>query len=193
MFECKKEKMKKVFLGESNYVPLGVNLRGAESPYTVAQAADDPKKALLNAENQWKSARLINSDIIPFIESNFLESLVPSIFGAKVHIAPGGSIDVYPAFEDIYDTENIHIDDIFNSEMEKALKHHEYLFKNAPDDVYVTTSRVMSPLDCAVVLRGGDFYMDLLTEPELSMEFMNKITDVTVRVLKELKKAVNQP
>ena len=195
MYEGKIEKLKDVFSGKSGYVPLGVNLKGAPGgvSYTPAENADDPRKALICAENQWRSARLVESDIVPYVESNFLESLVPSIFGAKVHIAPGGSIDVYPAFEDIYGTENINIDNIFNSEMEKALKHHEYLKKNAPDDVYVTTSRVLSPLDCAVVLRGGDFYMDLLEEPELAEEFMNKIADVTIKVLKELKKAIGQP
>ena len=37
----------------------------------------------------------------------------------------------------------------------------------------------------------ADFYMDLLLEPELSNEFMKKIADVTIRVLKEHKKIIH--
>jgi len=48
-------------------------------------------------------------------------------------------------------------------------------------------TRFMSPLVYAVVMRGGDFYLDLLVEPEKSVAFMNKIADVTIKTIKRFK------
>ncbi len=193
MFEEKRERLRKVFLGETDYVPLGVNVKSEPSPYTLSDRMKNPKLELLHAKNIFKNTIKVDSDIVPFVESNFLETLIPSIFGAEIHEAPCGVIDVRPIFKDIYETADINIDDIFIGEMEKSIRHLEYIRDNAPDDMYVTTTRVMSPLDAAVVMRGGDFYMDLLLEPELSKEFMNKIACVTIKVLKEHKKIINQP
>jgi len=185
----------KVIKRETNYAPLLVNVEPkVDVPgFTVYDNMRDPSKALEQRIAQLGETLKVKSDIVPFMESNFHEVLIPSIFGAKTFISPGGLVDVKPCFSDIYETENIKIDDIFRGEMENAIRHLEYLKKNAPDYLYVNPTRPMSPLDCAIVMRGGEFYTDLLAEPELSLSFMEKIADVTIKTIKYFKQMINQP
>lgn len=162
-------------------------------PYTNYEALLDPQKCIDNYINAFKNTIEVGSDMIPFVESNFLEVLIPSIFGAETHVSPGDLIDVKPIFTDIYETEKIGEIDIFSGEMENAIKHLTYIKENAPEYLYVNPTRQLSPLDCAIVLFGGEFYTELYAEPELALAFMDKITDVTIKVIKEFKKVINQP
>ncbi len=54
-------------------------------------------------------------------------------------------------------------------------------------------SRFASPLDYAVMMRGGDFYMDLILEPRLAAQFMEIIADVTISTIKIFKKELSEP
>lgn len=185
---------KNVFNNKLAYIPFCVKVaQSTKPPHSVLEAMLHPEKSIEAALAHYENTNKVESDIIPIVENNFLEVLVPSIFGAEIHEAPGGLVDVKPVFKDIKETENINIEDIFVGQMENAIKHINYLKANVPDGFYVSPSRPLSPLDCAVVLRGGNFYMELLTEPELSLNFMNKIADVTIKVIKELKRQINQP
>ena len=184
---------KKVLNRELDNKLLAVNVNNGPAPFTTYEAMRNPEMAIQNATNNFKYTKEVGSDILPYVESNFLETLIPTIFGAEKHIAPGGSVDVKPVFGDIYETEKLGNIDIFNDEMEIAIKHLEFLKANVPEYLYVSPSRSMSPLDYAVVLCGGEFYTELYAEPELATAFMEKITDVTIRTIKEFKKIINQP
>jgi hypothetical protein len=185
----------KVIKREMNYMPLLVNVKpdAAVPEFSACDCMRDPQKALEKRIAELSGTIKLKSDVAHFVESNFMEALVPSIFGAETHVAPGGLVDVKPRFPDIYETENINIDDIFRGEMENAIRHLEYIKHNAPDYLYVNPSRPMSPLDYAVVLCGGGFYADLLAEPDLSLNFMEKIADVTIKTIKYFKEVINQP
>ena len=193
MIMKKMELHKSVFKKEINKKLLCVNVSAAPLPYTPYQAANDPQKAIDNAIILNENSRKVESDKIPIVENDFVMDLLPSIFGGKVYEAPGGRTDVKAIFNNIYETENINITDIYVGEMEKAMTHLTYLKKNAPDYFYVSPSRPLSALDCAVVLCGGEFYTELYSEPELAISFMKKINDVAIKIVKELKKIVNQP
>lgn len=190
-----KELHYKVLKGETSYKPLMVNVKPAAAVpgYTMYDNMLNPQNALEQRIASIGESVKVKSDIVPFVESNFMEVLIPSIFGAQMHIAPGGSVDIKPCFSDIYATEKIHIDDIFKGEMKNAVRHLEYLKSNAPDYLYVNPTRAMSPLDYAVVMCGGQFYSDLLIEPELSLNFMDIIADVTIKTVKHFKEIINQP
>ena len=176
------------------YIPLIVNVQNPSAvKYTAEEIINDPQKAIDAAVDKFALTKQVGSDCVLMAESNFLENLVPCMFGAKTHFSPGGLIDIYPFISDIYETENIKADSIFCFETEKAVKHLEYMRDNAPDDMYVTTSRFMSPLDYAVVMMGGDFYMEMLAEPELSVNFMEKISEVTIKAIKFFKEIIKQP
>ncbi len=189
----KKTLHKKFFNREIQMTPALVNVLPGGKGYTYFEARRDPQKAIDNAVARFSKTMEINEFLMPTMESNFMETLIPSIFGAKVYESPGGYVDVKPIFESIYDTEKINVDDIFNAEMEEATKHLEYLYKNAPDYIYVNPTRPLSPLDSAAIMCGGEIYAALLEEPELSLEFLNKITDVTIKTIKHFKKVINQP
>ena len=190
-----KELHLKVFNREVNYIPLLVNVKPkVDVPcFTEYEKMQDPKKALEQRIAIFRETKKVKSDIVPFIESNFIDVLIPSIFGSEIFNVPGGSSSGKLLYNDIYETEKIYINDIFRGEMENAVIHLEYLSKNAPDYFYVNPPRPMSPLDYAVVMRGGEFYLDLITEPELSINFMEKINEVTIKTAKYLKKIINQP
>ena len=190
----KAELHRSVFEKKQNKKLLCVDVEAkAALPHTFFEVLKEPKKAIENAEVAYEKTKMVESDKILFVESNFLEVLVPSIFGAKIHEAPGGFIDVRPIFNDIYETEDVNITDIFSGEMENAIKHLTYLKENAPEYFYLSPTRQLSPLDCAIVLCGGEFYTELYAEPELATAFMEKICDVTIKVSKEFKKLINQP
>ena len=194
MFERQKQLHKRVFRGETDYIPLCVNVTAPEVPrHTNYAAMLDPAKAIFNAENTYANTKEVGSDVVPMVESNFMECLVPSIFGAQTYESAGGLIDAKPFISSVSQMSEINVTDIFNAEMEAAIKHLEYLKANAPEWLYVNHSRPMSPLDYAVIMRGGDFYLDLAMEPELCVEFLRKIADVTIKTTNEFKKIIDQP
>jgi hypothetical protein len=111
------------------------------------------------------------------------------MFGAEVYKSAGGYVDVKPIINDIEQAEGL---EVCNGQLDMALEHIKYLKKNTPEDIKVTVTRFLGPLDSAVVMRGGDFYLDLLVEPEKSIAFLNKITDLTIKTFKYFNKEINQ-
>ncbi len=154
---------------------------------------EDPQLCIDAYAGEHALSHEVGSDLIPFVESNFMENLVASIFGAETHFAPGGLVDVRPFISDITETADMQVDDIMNDVMEQAIRHLEYVKAHTPDWLYVTPSRPMSPLDYAVIMRGGAFYMDLALEPELAVSFMEKIADVTIKTIHCFKEIIGQP
>lgn len=101
----------------------------------------------------------------------------------------GGYVDVKPIIDNIEDAEGLTVS---NGQLDMALEHLEYLKINTPEIINVEITRFMSPLDYAVVMRGGDFYCDLLVEPKKSLAFLNRIVDVTINTLKLFKDAIKE-
>lgn len=189
MFETKKAEQIKVFTAQTDYIPLGIGVR-AEKVTGLGSAWQrmyDAQATIDIAVAEKGNSALCESDSMPFIESNFLECLVPTMFGATPYESPGGLADVRPIYTDIQQTADIQTPDMFGGMMEHAVKHLEYVIKNAPQPFEACMSRFMSPLDYAVVMRGGDFYMDILLEPELAGGFMNKIADVSIACIKHFR------
>ena len=177
--------------GKTDYIPLVINIApNRKMGITPWEAMHDPKKQieafLVNNENNL----LFPTDRTVSIESNFLECLIPSMFGAKIYSSPGGWVDVHTCIDALEDFENI---EVTEGVLKQAEEHLLYLKNNVPENVHVAMTRFMSPLDCGVVMRGGDFYLDLLCEPELSMQFMEKIARVSIDTMKHLKKVLGEP
>lgn len=187
--QTKREMHQKVFLSKSEYIPLTVKV--AKPQVALAQNSDNtnydvmmnPAKVLEKFMDMNANSIKVESDWIPVLESNFLESLIPSLFGAEIYRSTGGWIDIKAFIHNISDTKKMEVKDIYGGQMEHALKHIEYLLNHRIEDVEVLMSRFASPLDYAVMMRGGDFYLDLLLEPELSKQFMINIMEVTIKVI----------
>ena len=179
-----------VLEGRSDYIPLAIRIRPKE---TIAISNWDAMKNpglyldtfLKNNEENMK----LPTDRVIAIESNFLESLVPSMFGADIYCAPGGIIDIKPFADSLEEFLEIEVTD---GQLEEAKEHLLYLKRNIPENVHLVMSRFMSPLDYCVVMRGGEFYMDLLCEPELAMEAMNKVADVSLKTIKCFKDVMGE-
>ena len=187
-----------VMQGRSDYIPLVINTKPTESdfreyPYekipTLWENMHNPKMYIDTCVYNNSQNIKLKTDRELVLESNFLESLIPSMFGAELYQSPGGYIDVKPIISDISEAEELIIQD---GQFDMALEHLKYLKRNTPDFMKVSITRFMSPLDYAIVMRGGDFYMDLLIEPEKSLAFLNRIVDLTIKTLKRFKEEINE-
>ncbi len=181
----KKRLFERVFHAQTAYVPLLVNVRMPEQPRasTPWLRMRDPSAALAHAVYGQSDSARVGSDFTPFVESGFVECLVPTLFGAQAYEAPGGYADVRPVFTGIEQAAQAQADPD-GGLMGAALDHLRFLRANAPPEWLVCMSRFMSPLDNAVVLRGGEFYADLLESPELAGAFLNNIADVTLACMR---------
>ncbi|MHB8962338.1 MAG: hypothetical protein ACYC5K_04215 [Saccharofermentanales bacterium] len=181
------------FNGESGYIPLAVKAGGGSpSEYTLWDGMNNPQKTIDHFLSANENSMKIRSDWVPVIESNFLESLIPSLFGAQVYQSPGGLVDVRAFIDDISDTVKMQADDLMTGQTEDALLHLRYLREHPIENVKVLMSRFASPLDYAVMMRGGNFYLDMMTDPELAKEFMAKIADVTIRTIRLFKSEMKE-
>ncbi|MHB1484899.1 MAG: uroporphyrinogen decarboxylase/cobalamine-independent methonine synthase family protein [Saccharofermentanales bacterium] len=189
-----KEIHRECFMGESNYIPLAVKISSDRmNDFTMWNGMKNPQITIDNFIEKNEASLKIKSDWIPVLESNFMESLIPSIFGAEIYQSPGGLIDIKAFINDIHEIESLKVTDIFSGQTEEAIRHLQYLKSNTIENINVIMSRFASPLDYAVMMRGGDFYMDLLLEPELAMKFMEKIMEVTISIIKLFKNELNEP
>ncbi|MCK9479141.1 MAG: hypothetical protein M0R40_06530 [Firmicutes bacterium] len=176
--------------GKTDYVPLIINTAVAEpinlTPYESMQSPEKHMQAALhNRVNDIE----FPTDREIVVESNFLEALIPSMFGAQMHISPGGWIAVKPCFEELPDADELQIG---KGLLDEAKLHLLKLKELCPENIRLAITRFMAPLDYAVVMRGGDFYMDLLLEPEKSMRFLNKIAEITIETLCYMKNLLDE-
>jgi len=185
-----------VFDAKSDYVPLVVqvwNNDPGQVRYTEIECREEPQKAIDNYLTASKYVKEVGSDWVPNLESEFTMTLVPSVFGAEIYTAPGGFCEARPFIDDINDIYKFKDVDIYGGLTEKAIRHLRFLRDNKPDGVEIQPTRFMSPLDSAVVMRGGNFYLDLLENPTAAADFLEMITDVTVRLIHVMKNEIGQP
>ena len=180
-----------VFDGKTDYIPLVINIEPKEKVnITPWEAMQDPQRQIDAFVKNNEYNLMLPTDRVVSIESNFLECLIPSMFGAKPFASPGGWVDVAPVIDDLEDFEDVEITDGL---LEQAEEHLRYLKNNVPENVHVANTRFMAPLDCGVVIRGSDFYLDLLCDPDLAMSFMNKVARISIDAMKRLKKVIGEP
>lgn len=198
---CNREKMEKkklhydVFMGKTEYIPLIIDIpcKEKEAAATPWECMHNPELALKNAVSQQEPKLEYESDFVPFIESNFMECLIPSLFGAEAYESEGGLIDVKPIFDDVEDVEKLKVPDLMGGMMPQAIEHLRYIKEHAPEWMLPQISRMYSPLDAATVMRGGDFYLDIAIEPEITAHFLNVLTETAIGVAKILKDVIGQP
>ncbi len=190
-----------VFNRKSDYIPLAVKVSPSPSAilptHTPWDIMHDPRKALESfCACEAESLKLDDSDWIPHIESNFIEALLPCVFGGTPEKAEEGRVDIRARFADTRKALEREIDDAAlerNEYYQRALEHLRYLKEHAPAGIEVLPTRFFSPLDNAVLLRGGTFYEDLLAESELAERFMSKMLDVMITLTKRFKQELGMP
>jgi hypothetical protein len=171
--------------GKTDYVPLIIST-GVKDPMrmTALESMQCPERTMENALHNRAPDLAFPTDREIVVESNYLENLIPSMFGAETHISPGGLVAVRPCFDELPEAEELLVG---RGLLDEAAAHLLRMKDVCPEEVKLAITRFMSPLDYAVVMRGGDFYMDLLLEPEKSARFLNRIADVTLETLKFMK------
>lgn len=189
----KKQMYFDVMRRKSDYIPLLIQLEKKPELFTHYEALLDPAKDLQEKMYHMEPMRGMKTDFVPAMESNFVECLIPSLFGAEIFVAPDGSMDCKAIFHDVEDIENIQMPDLTGGYMDMAISNLKYLMKHTPDWMTVQMSRMLSPLDAAIVLRGGDFFLDLVLEPEICAHFLAVITDTIIEVVKIFKEILGEP
>ena len=186
---------------KQDWIPLGL-------------IVNDPRHSEGITYDQWLNPRVfldlqakmlretleVGSDISPSIALNHMgNALYPSVFGAKITIPEDRvtSIQdtgpwVYPAISDIRE-----VDDLFPPplstglvvEAERFMKDYQAAL---PDWVTVVSPSKMGPFSLAELLRGSDFYLDMVLDPVRCKRLLELCTDSLIRIEKHLRGVVRQ-
>ncbi len=184
------------YLAKADYIPICIQVKNSEAVgISRWEAFLDPSKALMSWLNTIKQSRQVKSDWIPNITIYYQYVLIPSLFGAKLYNAEGYNPIIKPFIDDDWSIKGLFCKDIeFSSDLiEKAVKHFSYLMERTHCDVVVIPPNPISPLDQALDMRGGDFYCDLVLEPELCLEFLMFLTELLIKQVKLFKRICNEP
>ncbi|MDR0405430.1 MAG: hypothetical protein LBH54_01410, partial [Clostridiales bacterium] len=116
------------FQGKDDYIPLTVKVAAPSmTDFTNWDDMNDPEKAIQSFTEHNRYSLRVTSDWVPVMESNFMESLIPSLFGAEIYRSAGGLIDVKAFIKDIYETEAMTVTDLYGGQTERALSHLRHL------------------------------------------------------------------
>ena len=162
-----------VFSGRSSYIPLLVDVKGPPAGHTDWDQVHDPAKMLESFLSRTENTLRVDSDWIPGIDCGFAQALPYSVFGASPEQTNWGEIAVKAIFSSI--EEALEVEPVLcGGYYERTDYHLRYLIDQVPRGIEVRTDLHFSPLDIGVMLRGGDFYLDLMEKPEKAMLFMNR-------------------
>lgn len=197
-FEKAEQKHLKCFRSTDSYIPLTVRVKSPSvSGHTLWDRMNSAKITAEAFEEENSLSMDLKSDWIPVVESNFLENLVPGLLGAEICRSPGGLITAKPFLNDISDQDKLFPSKAFDDPanlpgsaiLESALSHYCALREIFPvgSGVRVLMPRFASPLDYAVMIRGADFYADLMLEPESARSLMLSIAHLTIGLIKIFK------
>ena len=75
---------------------------------------------------------------------------------------------------------------------DRAEDHLRYLNDHVPPGIGIKTPLHVSPLDTCVLLRGGDFYCDLMEKPEKSMLLMDRCLEVFIELTRRFKGIIGE-
>jgi len=193
-----KEMHTKAFLGETDYIPLTIKVEDSDTKqFSAWDIVMNHELALEVGLDELKLYKQVNSDWVPNIDitNSYQDILVPSMFGAKLFNAKDFYPMPVPCINDIkqirdYSLENINI---YTPLMEQAIKHFDFLRLRVSEDIEVLAPTVTSPLDYAINMRGGDFYIDMLIQSEISQNFLMLLTELIIKEIKIFKEIAGEP
>ena len=195
--ETIRQRNRDAFLAESDYIPLKIMVPNPDLPKINRwEITMEPDKALEFGLAETRYCRELSTDWFPYLTTYYQDILIPGLFGAELF---DGFKDKNPmpkpCFEDIQEVDRFQLEDMDTRSplMEQALDFHRTLLSQVPEDLEVTAPAVTSPLDYAVNMRGGDFFVDMVIEPERAKRFLALITELIIQKIRLFKDVSNEP
>lgn len=192
-----KQRNREAFLAESDYIPLKIFILNPDLPNINRwEITMEPAKSLEFGLAENKYNRQLSTDWFPYLTTYYQDIIIPSLFGAELFEEYKAQNPMpNPCFENIEQTDQFELDtmNIHMPLMDQALEHHRSLLDQVPDDIKVTAPTVTSPLDYAVNMLGGNFFMDMVTQPERVKRFLALITELIIKKIRLFKEISNEP
>lgn len=143
----------------------------------------------------------VGSDIMPTIALNHMgNAMFPSVFGANV-VIPTDQVTsvqdlgpwILPILGDIRQVDNMVIPVIRSGLVSEAERFMQFYRGHLPDWVKVVSPSKVGPFSLAELLRGSEFYVDLIDEPERCERLLQICTDSLMDIERYLRNVANQP
>jgi hypothetical protein len=183
------------YLGRCREIPLNIFPPPVKHEISLWEAANDPGKALDRGLVMLEGRHGTVAGWIPVIANPYGDILVPDLFGARTTEVPGldSKPMCYPCVDSLSEALRHPPKSLDTHWVEQARRTLSYLGEQAPEDVYVLAPSMYCPLDYALNMRGGDFLMEMLLEPRAAYDFLSLLTELTIELIQEFKRLLNEP
>ena len=189
------------FQWKADHVPFGIWVVDKAKQQSIS--TDDPLFIQKMYERQLtivQDTMRIPSDLIPTLGvTSYGCALVPSLLGAKL---TASSVDAdriedlgywIKPIENLPDVlHSLEKKEYHSSFFDQVLQQIEYYKRNKPENIWLSSSNV-GPLTVAELIRGSDFYMDLVDDPPFVHELLRLCTDAVIDSLKTMRRVAGYP
>jgi len=191
--EKRKERIRKIWNYERvDHVPLGLYVIDNRGGFSRQEIEKEKEKNLkLDLDSIKKSLELLDDDYIPFLKAEVGCATVPSILGCSIDYTEGFSnfsTVKEPIVLNIPDLENIYIpvneeEIISKGLMPLNLEKISY-YRNVAGYAFDMTGIDIGGVMCGSVdiMDTGFFYMSLLTEKERMLAYLEKLSELYLKV-----------
>ncbi|MHB1276655.1 MAG: uroporphyrinogen decarboxylase/cobalamine-independent methonine synthase family protein [Candidatus Humimicrobiaceae bacterium] len=179
-----------------DHIPLGLYVVDNREKFTRKEIEQEKEKNLrFDLNNVKKSLTLLTDDYIPFVKPEVGCATIPSILGAKIYFT--SAFDNFstvkgPLIKDIDQLENLYIpeeDEEIKSRglMPLNLEKIKYYREVVGDRINYTGFDIGGVLCGSIdIIDTSLFYMSLLTDKEKIIKFLDKLSNLYIRVQKIL-------
>jgi len=182
------------------YIPLGVIV--SDPAHLAGVSYEQWLAAEVFYEAQAKLLRdtlAVGSDYMPVIAMNHLgDVLVPTMFGAGLFVpsAMGESAQETGAtpravFNDIAEVDGLELPDMSSGHMPQFVEIITRWREWAPEWAHIVTPFPLGPFSLAMELRGSEFLVDILLEPERCKRLLSLCAEMQIRTERHLRSAID--
>mgnify|MGYP001091466411 CR=1 FL=1 len=183
-----------------DYLPLSVSYPQNEfKSCSIPEIHEDFEKMMFNELLRCIAVSDIKDGSHPTIRANYGVGIMPSLFGVKSRIVDNNMpwVEHVDSEDDIKEIVSKGIPDIKTGFGGKIFELHEFFKEKLADypkcSKYIRINHpdLQGPFDIAHLVWGSDIYLAVYDYPELLKEFLELITETYIKILKEIKKGIN--
>jgi len=197
------ERHMKAFRWEKQgWIPLGLIVNDARRSQGITLSQWLNPEVFLGLQAGMLADTLeVGSDIMPSIALNHMgNALYPSVFGAKITVPEDKvrSIQasgpwIFPVLADIKEVDNLSVSTMPSGLVCEAERFMRYYRSRLPQWVRVVSPSKIGPFSLAELVRGSEFYLDLVMDPRRCRELLGLCSASLIEIEKYLRDVVNQP
>lgn len=171
------------------HLPLVVNFPPPDWPaFNCQQIQDDPDAMLLMELQNVYAGCLVRDDRLLSVRANYGTSIIPSLFGCRVHCFD----DALPVALPLHNTDRVRellpagVPDLRRGQGAKVFNmvaRFQEAFAPYPrlrEHVHINLADIQGPFDAAEIIWGSEIFLAMYDEPRLVHEFLALVTE-TIR------------